>query len=475
MWNCMLTSVLFSTVLLGCFAQNPNDRPKLSIQPAGSSQTRPAGEAFVLTCTGESYDNTLFSDMRWEAPNGEVLGKGGSYQEVEVHKIKNSILSLVVVNPKTEYAGQYTCRATYNDTKILESGVEINFFHDITWNDCLNKQSLIVNQPGELKCVVSANPSPQVSWTKIEGIDTTYLDESRFKVDKSGVLISKVLEDDDGKYRIQAIVTETGRFEHKDIILEVLIPPNITDYQNEVQGMEKEEIVLYCKADIGYPEPVYHWFDKNGTKLGSQERFVVHETNGSITIQNLKKEDAGTYTCMAQNKVGQDERKVQLTVFSKPKIIQFENITALEETTGLLECHASGVPSPELTILKENQQIESDDRIFIEKIKEEEVVILTMTINKISRDDDAEYLCLAENVAGSVENAGHLSVESKPKIVGPKSEIMKTWINNPVNITCVFDSFPVVTIKWSFNGLEIVSDQSETYRIFESEGHSNLL
>ncbi|XP_076363972.1 fasciclin-2-like [Tachypleus tridentatus] len=117
----------------------------------------------------------------------------------------------------------------------------------------------------------------------------------------------------------------------------------------------------------------------------------------------------------------------------------------------------------------------SDDRTSIEKFQEEDVAVLTMTINKVRRDHEAEYLCLAKNIGGSVEKTGHLLVESKLKVIGPISEIVKTRNNNHVNLTCIIDSFPVVTFKWSFNGIEIVSDQNETYSIFVSEGYSNLL
>ncbi|XP_013782642.1 fasciclin-2-like [Limulus polyphemus] len=477
MWNWRWISVLVSTVLLGCFAQELKNKVKLSIQPLGNAQTRPAGESFALTCTGDSDDNSLFSEIKWENPSGEVLGQSGSDQNIEVNKIMKNILSLVFVKPKTGDTGMYTCKATYNDTETLETGVEVTFFHDITWEDCLEKQSLVVNQPGELKCLVSADPSPQVSWTKLEGSETIPLDTSRFKVDiKKGVLISEVHEDDGGKYRIQAIVTETGRFKHQDIVVEVLIPPNFTESQDDAQALEEEDVVLNCRADVGYPIPTYSWLDLNGEKLNSQERFIVDEATGTLTIQEVSKDDAGIYTCIAENKAGSDQKIMKLTVFSKPKIIQFENKTSVEATTVTLECHASGVPSPELTIFKDgDQQVETGDRILTEKSQGEEVVILTITINKVEKDDDGEYFCHAENVAGKVEMAGHLSVEFKPQMHTPKSEFMKTWNDNPVNLSCVAEAFPVATIRWFFDTQEIVSDESENYTIFGKEGHSNLL
>ncbi|XP_076352831.1 uncharacterized protein LOC143248354 [Tachypleus tridentatus] len=69
--------------------------------------------------------------------------------------------------------------------------------------------------------------------------------------------------------------------------------------------------------------------------------------------------------------------------------------------------------------------MEIDDRTSIQKFQEEDVAVLTMTINKVRRDDDPEYLCLAKNIGGSVEKTGHLLVESKMNLFRRQGRIQK--------------------------------------------------
>ncbi|XP_013784599.2 fasciclin-2-like [Limulus polyphemus] len=289
--------------------------------------------------------------------------------------------------------------------------------------------------------------------------------------------MSKVHEKDGGKYRIQAMVTETGRFKHRDINLEVLIPPNITEFQEKAQAIEENDLVLKCVASIANPTPLYSWFDKNDHQLQTQERFSVDKTLGTLTIQNVKKEDAGDYSCVAQNEAGQDKKQLQLTVLSKPKILQFEKKNTVEGKSASLECRASGVPHPEVSLRKEgsHKQLESGGRVIIENFQEKEIVSLKMTISQVMREDDGQYFCRAENIAGNMEKAGHLTVEFKPRVSTPKSKFMKTWSENSVNLTCIADAIPNATVQWSFNGQEIKSDQSETYTIYGKGGYSNLL
>ncbi|XP_076325682.1 fasciclin-2-like [Tachypleus tridentatus] len=92
--------------------------------------------------------------MEWKDPSGNTLVSSENNQDIEVRKTSESILSLVFVNPRTKDSGRYTCIASYDNSERLETYVQITFFHDITWNDCSEKQSLIVNKPGKLLCIV---------------------------------------------------------------------------------------------------------------------------------------------------------------------------------------------------------------------------------------------------------------------------------------------------------------------------------
>ncbi|XP_076325680.1 fasciclin-2-like [Tachypleus tridentatus] len=289
--------------------------------------------------------------------------------------------------------------------------------------------------------------------------------------------MSKVQESDGGKYRIQAMVTETGRFKHRDINLEVLIPPNITEFQEKTQAIEDNGLVLKCVASSANPDPLYSWFDKNDHQIQTEGRFLVDKTLGTLTIQKAKKEDAGLYSCIAQNEAGQDKKQLQLTVLSKPKILQFEKKNTVEGKSTSLECRVSGVPHPEVSLRKEgsHEKLESGGRMIVESFQEKEITSLKMTISQVMREDDGLYFCHAENMAGKVEKAGHLTVEFKPRVSTPKSKFMKTWSEYSVNLTCIADAIPNATIQWSFNGQEIKSDQSETYTIYGKGGYSNLL
>ncbi|XP_076321293.1 fasciclin-2-like [Tachypleus tridentatus] len=476
MWKWI--SLLFSTIglLHGCFAEELRNSATLSIQPEGNSQSRPAGESFAVTCMGTSENDELFSDIKWEDPKGNILDPSVNDLKVEVKKTSESTLSLVFVDPQTENSGQYTCKAFYN-SKQLETAVELTFFHDITWNDCPKEQALTINQEGKIQCKVSANPSPKVSWVKLEGGHSIDLDKSRFTVASNEVSINKVQEKDGGKYRIQAMVTETGRFKHRDIIVEVYVPPNITDFQEKVEALEETVDSLKCWAEIGNPAPWYSWFDKNDILLGTQERFLVNKTTGILSIKNIKKEDAGTYTCVAENVAGQNKKQLELTVLSKPNILQFENGITVEGKSTSLECRASGVPPPKVSIRKEgvDEEIKSGERMSVNTVEEKKVISLKMTINQVQKQDGGLYFCYAENVAGSVEKPGHLTVEFKPQMKTPESKLIKTWNENPVNLSCIAEAIPNATVKWYYSEQEIKADQSETYIIYGEGGYSKLL
>lgn len=55
--------------------------------------------------------------------------------------------------------------------------------------------------------------------------------------------------------------------------------------------------------------------------------YFIFRYKGTLTIDNVKKEDAGVYTCTARNNAGHVTMKSTLKVVTKPVIEEFKNIT----------------------------------------------------------------------------------------------------------------------------------------------------
>ena len=64
-----------------------------------------------------------------------------------------------------------------------------------------------------------------------------------------------------------------------------------------------EAITITCASD-GFPEPIYTIYH-NDTVVG---------TNKTYTISQVKREDAGTYKCIANNTLGKDSDSFYLNV-----------------------------------------------------------------------------------------------------------------------------------------------------------------
>ncbi|KAG8196694.1 hypothetical protein JTE90_023205 [Oedothorax gibbosus] len=440
---------------------------KLIINPSGQKQSQPAGKGFGLTCQGEAEDVDLFKDMKWVGPKGELVE--GSSGPIEVSKAGNLLL-LMFREPTTEDSGAYNCSAVYDNIDRLNTGVELVFYQDITWEDCPTKQALVINNDGKIRCRVSANPPATITWQK----DNQLLAD-RYIIETDGIKVTGVNEKDKGDFSLRAMVQQTGKFQDRTIKVEVHVPPEIIELDDRLETTEGNEATLRCQAS-GFPRPSYAWFDPDQRDLSNVEGHVVDADNGILRIASVKRENRGTYTCLAKNPAGDAKRTLDLSVIVKPEIKEFNNITSVENEAATFECKAIGDPLPELTIRKQGQDqpfTEEDDRVVLNKKTVADEVILTMTIQRTIRSDDGLYYCAGENKGAHVERAGHLQIEFAPVMSLTPTTSVKTWNGNPVNLTCIAEAIPNATIRWTFNGRNIQDD--EMYTIHGRSAHSNLL
>ena len=90
----------------------------------------------------------------------------------------------------------------------------------------------------------------------------------------------------------------------------VLVPPHLTKMPDRSHAFNEGVIVeLKCEA-FGVPPPVIQWsrplfaFSKGRTSVN----------NGSLSIQDFRHEDTGTYMCTATNKLGSTRSPTALSI-----------------------------------------------------------------------------------------------------------------------------------------------------------------
>ncbi|XP_076310247.1 fasciclin-2-like [Tachypleus tridentatus] len=408
--------------------------------------------------------------MKWLGPTQKDM-MDVKKQEIEVNREEKSVLSLSFMKPYTNDSGDYTCTAIYDNSEKLKALVSVIFYRDITWDDCPQAQALVLGQEGYIKCKVTGNPTPNVEWYK----NGKPLSEDRYKSNSEGIRIARVEEIDKGLYKIRATVKQTGALGQRNITVDIYVPPMIRDLPDTTEALEGESVILHCSAD-GYPSPDYSWLNREYKNMSKEPGYDVDKDKGTLTILKVEKEDRGKYTCVAKNPAGEDRKMTTLMVISKPNIVMLENVTVQVSKTAVLECHVTGDPVPEITIRKEGAVIQNDERRKVETYKEGENIITKMTIYATRRSDDGLYYCKAFNRGGYAERVGHITVEFPPDLSVTTLTNVKTWKDNPVNLTCLADAIPNATISWWLRNNEIrKQNNSAFYTILSTVAISKLL
>ena len=96
-------------------------------------------------------------------------------------------------------------------------------------------------------------------------------------------------------------------------------PPTVLPFFNESLQKELGGSVTYeCRA-IGVPIPHIHWILSNGKSINNTSNYsrIRLGKSGTLTLQYLKAQDAGTYTCVATNHYGFDTTSSILRIHSK--------------------------------------------------------------------------------------------------------------------------------------------------------------
>ncbi|KAM5322115.1 myopalladin isoform 2-T2 [Glossophaga mutica] len=303
--------------------------------------------------------------------------------------------------------------------------------------------------PVTFTCKIVGIPVPKVYWFKDGKQISKQNEHCKMKREGDGTCslhIESTTSDDDGNYTIMAAnpqgrISCSGHLMVQSLPMRTRVTPAGQSHRGRSRVQEKDKEPLQerffrphflqapgdmvahegrlCRLDCkvsGLPPPELTWL-LNGQPVlpDASHKMLVRETGvHSLLIDPLTQRDAGTYTCVATNKTGQNSFSLELTVVAKevkkaPAILEkLQNCGVPEGHPVRLECRVIGMPPPVFYWKKDNETIPfTRERISMHQDTTGYVCLL---IQPAKKSDAGWYTLSAKNEVGIVSCTARLDI-----------------------------------------------------------------
>ncbi|XP_043932720.1 neurofascin isoform X16 [Protopterus annectens] len=314
-----------------------------------------------------------------------------------------------------------------------------------------------------IECEAKGNPVPSFSWTRNGKFFNVAKDPRVSMKYGSGTLTIDFSrngkpEDYEGTYQCSAR-NDHGIALSNKIILQVSRSPLWPkEHLEPVEVQEGASLILRCNPPPGLPPPVIFWMNSTMVPI-FQDKRVSQGLNGDLYFSNVVQKDRETdYSCNARfhfTHTIQQKNPYTLSVislrgvpdripsFMSPSGTKSSKLVLRGEDL-LLECIASGLPTPDIAWHKKGGELPFT-KVRFENFNK------TIRIVNISEEDSGEYLCLATNRVGSIRHSVSVRVRAAPY-----------WLDEPKNLVlapgeggkleCRANGSPKPVIQWLVNG-----------------------
>uniref|UniRef100_A0A665UZW2 Heparan sulfate proteoglycan 2 n=1 Tax=Echeneis naucrates TaxID=173247 RepID=A0A665UZW2_ECHNA len=418
-----------------CVASNPfgithsivslivKEIPVAVVTPVGPVRVR-VGEPINLECQASGEPRPSVSWHRLDSNRKTMLSS-------PVPMESNAVMQILVARP--EDSGMYVCTARNNEgsteTKIevvVEGGSEVPSVPRASVPEPL--MIVVEGQTATLRCDAHGFPSPTISWSKLRSPLPW-----RHKVVNNSLVLPNVGRQDSGEY-ICSATNNMGTTE-VTIMLDVETLPYATSVPDDVAVRVGEVIRLQCLAH-GTPPLTYTW-----TKLDGNLSPRAQVSEGDLQINLATAEDAGSYKCVASNKVGDSEVVAKVTVRS-PLAVRVSPQVEVKAQGSAVEftCSAAGGVETKIEWLKEGSALPPNHHIKDGVLR----------IENLEQSNEGVYICRASSVYGQAQDTARLTIQALPKVmINVRTSVQTVMIGNSVEFECQAVGDPEPTVKWS--------------------------
>ncbi|XP_066117687.1 neurofascin isoform X3 [Saccopteryx bilineata] len=331
-----------------------------------------------------------------------------------------------------------------------------------------------------IECEAKGNPAPSFHWTRNSRFFNVAKDPRVSMRRRSGTLVIDFRsggrpEEYEGEYQCFAR-NKFGTALSNRIRLQVSKSP-LWPKENldPVVVQEGAPLTLQCNPPPGLPSPVIFWMSSSMEPI-TQDKRVSQGHNGDLYFSNVLVQDMQTdYSCNARfhfTHTIQQKNPFTLKVLTNhpyndsslrnhPDMYSARGVAertpsfmypqgtsssqmVLRGTDLLLECIASGVPTPDIAWYKKGGDLPSDKAKFENFNK-------ALRITSVSEEDSGEYFCLASNKMGSIRHTISVRVKAAPYwLEEPKNLILAPGEDG--RLVCRANGNPKPTVQWMVNG-----------------------
>ncbi|XP_047287007.1 MAM domain-containing glycosylphosphatidylinositol anchor protein 2 isoform X5 [Homo sapiens] len=374
------------------------------------------GETLELTCLVTGHPRP---QIRWTKTAGSASDR---FQDSSVFNE-----TLRITNIQRHQGGRYYCKAEngLGSPAIKSIRVDVYYLDDpvVTVHQSIGeaKEQFYYERTVFLRCVANSNPPVRYSWRRgqevlLQGSDKgVEIYEPFFTQGETKILKLKNLRPQDyANYSCIASVRNVCNIPDKMVSFRLsnkTASPSIKLLVDDpIVVNPGEAITLVCVTTGGEPAPSLTWVRSFGTL---PEKTVLN--GGTLTIPAITSDDAGTYSCIANNNVGNPAKKSTNIIVRALKKGRFwitpdpyhkdDNIQIGREVK--ISCQVEAVPSEELTFswFKNGRPLRSSERMVITQTDPDVSPGTTnLDIIDLKFTDFGTYTCVASLKGGGISD-----------------------------------------------------------------------
>ncbi|XP_072306937.1 brother of CDO [Eucyclogobius newberryi] len=327
--------------------------------------------------------------------------------------------------------------------------------------------SVVQKLGGSVSLRCSVRPaSANISW-RLNGVEVVRGDLG-VVLSASGLLIPTLTNTTVGRYQCVAS-SAAGAL--------ASVPANVTaaklrdfepDDQQEIEVDEGNTAIIECHVPESQPKAQVRYSVKQEWLETSKGNYLIMPS-GNLQIANATLEDEGPYKCAAYNPITQevktstsaDRLRIRRSTSEAARIIYPPHSRTIMVTKGqrlVLECVASGIPTPQVTWAKDGLDLRSHNNTRF--------LLSNLLIDAVSEDDSGKYICRADNGIGS---AGLATVRYDVQVFEPPQVMVELQqqevvFGKMVRITCQVHGKPAPSVTWLHNAQPLVPSPRHLFR-----------